>query len=229
MQIVGLCFLRFLLTKGPTRSVTEGRVRGFHRSQHGHHDYCNVNTKNGLIAIMIRRKAINSLLELVRTTTFLILPPQQLVSQLNVTSSMSSSVSSLFQPLRVGTINLQHRVVMAPLTRHRADKDHVHGDLAKTYYTQRSSVPGTLIITEGTFIAPQAAGYPNVPGIWSDAQIAAWKSVCISPRPTITTVYTDIPHKDYRCRPRQRLLHLPPALGSWTHCRSCGPEAGGWL
>jgi len=67
--------------------------------------------------------------------------------------------------------------VMAPLTRYRANKDHVHGELAKTYYTQRSSVPGTLIITEGTFIAPQAAGYRNVPGIWDDAQIAAWKEI----------------------------------------------------
>ncbi|KAI9453406.1 hypothetical protein BJY52DRAFT_1289405 [Lactarius psammicola] len=90
---------------------------------------------------------------------------------------MSSSVSALFQPLRVGTTDLQHRVVMAPLTRLRANKDHVHGELAKTYYAQRSSVPGTLIISEATFIAPQAAGYANVPGIWNDAQIAAWKTI----------------------------------------------------
>ncbi|KAF8270079.1 putative NADPH2 dehydrogenase chain OYE2 [Lactarius quietus] len=90
---------------------------------------------------------------------------------------MSSSVSALFQPLRDGIADLYHRVVMAPLTRFRADKDHVHGELAKTYYAQRSSVPGTLIITEGTFIAPQAAGYANVPGIWNGAQIAGWKTV----------------------------------------------------
>ncbi|KAH9056795.1 hypothetical protein EDB87DRAFT_1686813 [Lactarius vividus] len=90
---------------------------------------------------------------------------------------MSSSVPSLFQPIRVGTINLQHRVVMAPVTRHRANKDHVHGELAKIYYTQRSGVPGTLMITEATFIAPQAGGYENIPGIWSDAQIAAWKAI----------------------------------------------------
>ncbi|KAH9055017.1 hypothetical protein EDB87DRAFT_1834488 [Lactarius vividus] len=83
--------------------------------------------------------------------------------------------SPLFQPLRVGTAHLQHRIVMAPLTRLRANKDHVHGELAKTYYAQRSSVPGTLIISEATFIAPQAAGYANVPGIWNDAQIAGWK------------------------------------------------------
>ena len=93
---------------------------------------------------------------------------------------MSASASALFQPLRVGSTNLQHRVVLAPVTRLRADKDHVHGELAKTYYKQRSSVPGTLLITEGTFIAPQAGGYTNVPGIWNEAQIAGWKKVCVS-------------------------------------------------
>ena len=90
---------------------------------------------------------------------------------------MSSSVSSLFQPLRVGAVDVQHRIVMAPLTRFRANKDHIHSELAKTYYEQRASVPGTLIISEATFIAPQAGGYANAPGIWSDAQIAGWKPV----------------------------------------------------
>jgi NADPH2 dehydrogenase len=87
------------------------------------------------------------------------------------------SSSPLFQSLRVGPVNVQHRVVMAPLTRFRANKEHVHGELAKTYYEQRASVPGTLLISEATFIAPQAAGYANAPGIWSDAQIAGWKTV----------------------------------------------------
>jgi NADPH2 dehydrogenase len=91
---------------------------------------------------------------------------------------MSSSVSPLFQPLRLGAVNVQHRVVMAPLTRFRANKSHVHGELAKTYYDQRASVPGTLIISEATIVAPQAGGYGNAPGIWNDAQIAGWKPVC---------------------------------------------------
>jgi len=94
---------------------------------------------------------------------------------------MSSSTSALFRPLPVGAINVGHRVVMAPLTRFRANKDHVHGELAETYYTQRASVPGTLLVTEATPIAPQAGGYANVPGIWSDAQIAGWKPVRASP------------------------------------------------
>lgn len=67
---------------------------------------------------------------------------------------------------------------MAPLTRYRANSAHVHtDDLALPYYTQRASVPGTLIVSEGTFIGPRAGGFANVPGIWSDEQCAAWKKV----------------------------------------------------
>ncbi|KAG8845678.1 hypothetical protein FRB91_001564 [Serendipita sp. 411] len=83
----------------------------------------------------------------------------------------------LFTPFRVGTIDLAHRIVLAPLTRFRANASHVHGDLAVEYYKQRSSTPGTLLITEGTFIAPEAGGYTNAPGIWNQDQINAWKRV----------------------------------------------------
>ena len=131
---------------------------------------------------------------------------------------MSSSVSALFQPLRVGITDLQHRVVMAPLTRIRANKDHVHGELAKTYYAQRSSVPGTLIISEATFIAAQAAGYTNVPGIWNAAQVVGWKSVCVYPHILRRLRSLTLPHQDYGCRPRQWLLHFPTTLGPWTCC-----------
>ena len=90
---------------------------------------------------------------------------------------MTFHVPKLFQPICVGTTNLQHRVVLAPMTRNRADQQHVHGALGLKYYKQRTSVPGTLAITEGTFIAPHAVGQTNVPGIWTDAQFAGWKAV----------------------------------------------------
>lgn len=63
------------------------------------------------------------------------------------------------------------------MTRCRAEDDHVHTSLATEYYTQRASVPGTLLITEGTFISLAAGGRDNVPGLWNDAQISAWKDV----------------------------------------------------
>ncbi|CAE6429453.1 unnamed protein product, partial [Rhizoctonia solani] len=66
---------------------------------------------------------------------------------------------------------------MAPLTRFRADEDHVHHDIAAEYYAQRSETAGTLIISEATFIAPEAGGFDNAPGIWNDKQIAAWKKI----------------------------------------------------
>jgi len=90
---------------------------------------------------------------------------------------MSSSTSTLFKPLQVGTTKLQHRIALAPLTRFRADDAHVPLPLVADYYSQRASVPGTLLVTEGTFISPRASGYPNVPGIWNSDQIAAWRTV----------------------------------------------------
>ena len=87
-----------------------------------------------------------------------------------------SRISQLFRPIQLGDTLLKHRVVLAPLTRFRADKDHVPLlPIVKEYYTQRASEPGTLLITEATFIHPRAGGYAHVPGIWSDAQIQAWK------------------------------------------------------
>ena len=46
------------------------------------------------------------------------------------------------------------------------------------HYSLRASTPGTLLIAEGTLIAPKAGGYPDMPGIWNEEQIAAWIKVC---------------------------------------------------
>ncbi|PGH30964.1 NADPH2 dehydrogenase [[Emmonsia] crescens] len=84
---------------------------------------------------------------------------------------------NLQSPIQVGNITLQHRIVLAPLTRYRADDNHVPLPFVKDYYAQRASIPGTLLITEGTFISPRAGGFNNVPGIYNDVQIKAWKEV----------------------------------------------------
>ena len=92
---------------------------------------------------------------------------------------MATSTSKLFQPIQLGNSTLQHRVVMAPVTRYRANNKHTHTDLAVQYYSARASIPGTLIISEATFIAHKASGDSfNAPGIWSDEQVIAWKRVC---------------------------------------------------
>ncbi|KAL2373061.1 hypothetical protein RJ035_004358 [Blastomyces gilchristii] len=86
-------------------------------------------------------------------------------------------MENIQSPLQIGNITLQHRIVLAPLTRFRADDNHVPLSFVKEYYADRASVPGTLLITEGTFISPRAGGFDNVPGIYNDEQIRAWKEI----------------------------------------------------
>lgn len=81
----------------------------------------------------------------------------------------------LFSPLKLGAIALKNRVVMAPLTRNRAGEGGVPQAINVTYYEQRATAG--LIITEATPISPMAHGYPALPGIYTDAQIAGWKEV----------------------------------------------------
>ncbi|KAF8057173.1 hypothetical protein FPV67DRAFT_1456400 [Lyophyllum atratum] len=91
----------------------------------------------------------------------------------------TSTPPLLFQPTKIGDITLQHRLVLAPLTRWKATKlTHVPiVPLMKEYYSQRSSVPGTLLIAESALIASKAGGYLNTPGIWNDEQASAWREI----------------------------------------------------
>src|SRR5271155_461592 len=82
---------------------------------------------------------------------------------------------NLFSPVRIGAIELSHRVVLAPLTRMRADlPGNVPNDLMVEYYGQRAS-QGGLMITEATFIAQTGNGGYASPGIANDAQAAGWR------------------------------------------------------
>jgi len=92
-------------------------------------------------------------------------------------SSATDESNLLFTPLDFGNFQVNHRIVMAPLTRIRASKEHVPTQLAVDYYSQRASAPGTFIISEATFIDAKAGGIGNVPGIWNDTQIKAWRKI----------------------------------------------------
>ncbi|KAK9723074.1 hypothetical protein K7432_002134 [Basidiobolus ranarum] len=84
--------------------------------------------------------------------------------------------SKLFEPIQFSNRRLEHRVVLAPLTRFRADEEGVPQDIVSSYYEQRTS-KGGLLITEGTLVSPEGGGYANIPGIYSSAQIEGWKKV----------------------------------------------------
>ncbi|KAI9303834.1 hypothetical protein BJ944DRAFT_231820 [Cunninghamella echinulata] len=84
--------------------------------------------------------------------------------------------SSLFSPLRIGQHTLKHRVVLAPLTRNRANQQGEPTDLMLTYYQQRAT-EGGLLISEATGISPTSGHYPNTPGIYTQKQIEDWKKI----------------------------------------------------
>ena len=101
------------------------------------------------------------------------------MSLVNSYKPVSFKDTNMFKPLKVGNTEVLQRVFMPPLTRMRAQHP---GNVPTTewaakYYDQRSKRPGSMLITEGTFISPQAGGYDHAPGIWSEAQVTEWKKI----------------------------------------------------
>jgi N-ethylmaleimide reductase len=85
--------------------------------------------------------------------------------------------NKLFTPIQVGSMELEHRVVMAPLTRSRSvQPGSIPGDLMLEYYSQRVS-DGGLIVSEGTSISIVGGGWFGAPGLYSDEQVAGWKRI----------------------------------------------------
>lgn len=82
---------------------------------------------------------------------------------------------TLFDPIKIGDLQLANRIIMAPLTRCRASEGRVPNALMAEYYVQRASAG--LILTEATSVTPMGVGYPDTPGIWSEQQIAGWRLV----------------------------------------------------
>lgn len=82
---------------------------------------------------------------------------------------------TLFDPLKLGDLQLPNRIVMAPLTRCRASEGRTPNALMRDYYVQRASAG--LILTEATSVTPMGVGYPDTPGIWSPAQVEGWREI----------------------------------------------------
>jgi 2,4-dienoyl-CoA reductase-like NADH-dependent reductase (Old Yellow Enzyme family) len=86
-----------------------------------------------------------------------------------------SPMTTLFDPIKIGDLELANRIVMAPLTRCRADEGRVPNAMMAEYYVQRASAG--LIISEATSIVPMGVGYPDTPGIWSNDQVRGWANI----------------------------------------------------
>ncbi|KAI0837876.1 12-oxophytodienoate reductase 1 [Hypoxylon sp. FL0890] len=144
--------------------------------------------------------------------------------------------TKLFSPIKLGKYELQHRIVQAPCTRMRGVKEsdgvNVPGDLTVDYYAQRAT-KGGLQITEATDISLYASGYPGIPGIFTDSQIAGWKRVTDAVHAKGGHIFLQIWHTGRASPPSFRGGKPPmsssncPMDGAWldgTSCASCPPK-----
>ena len=100
-------------------------------------------------------------------------------------------MNSLFSQVQVSRYTLSNRMVMAPMTRSRADDAGVPSELVATYYAQRASAG--LIISEGVFPIAMGKGYVRTPGIETAEQVAAWKHVTEAVHAPVSYTHLTLP------------------------------------
>jgi N-ethylmaleimide reductase len=110
-----------------------------------------------------------------------------------------TSLFPLFEPLRVGAMEVPNRMFMAPLTRCRAEAGHVPGALMAQYYTQRATAG--LIIAEATMAMEGNSAFISEPGIYNEAQVAGWKGVTDAVHGTGGRIFLQIWHGGRACHP----------------------------
>lgn len=108
-------------------------------------------------------------------------------------------MSILFSPLQLGAITAPNRILLAPLTRCRADAEHVPTALMAEYYAQRASAG--LIIAEATMAMPGHSAFWTEPGIYSDAQIAGWRLTTDAVHAAGGRIFLQIWHGGRACHP----------------------------
>jgi N-ethylmaleimide reductase len=110
-----------------------------------------------------------------------------------------NSLFPLFEPLRVGAVEVPNRLFMAPLTRCRAEAGHVPGALMVEYYAQRATAG--LIIAEATMAMEGNSAFYAEPGIYNAAQVAGWKSVTEAVHGAGGRIFLQIWHGGRACHP----------------------------
>ncbi len=121
-------------------------------------------------------------------------------------------MADLFQPVQLGALSLPNRILMAPLTRCRADADHVPTAIMAEHYAQRASAG--LIIAEATMVAEGNSAFWREPGIYSEAQIAGWKQVTDAVHAKGGRIFLQIWHGGRACHPALNNGAIPVSASS---------------
>lgn len=142
-------------------------------------------------------------------------------------SSSNAEVSDLFVPFQFGPYKLSNRIVMAPLTRSRAQAGDLPSLLAAQYYRQRSTAG--LIITEATQISAQGKGYAFTPGIYNNAQVEGWKSVTAAVHQDGGRIFLQLWHVGRISHPSLQPSHALPVAPSAIKPEGKAFTEGGFL
>ncbi|WP_028313059.1 alkene reductase [Derxia gummosa] len=132
---------------------------------------------------------------------------------------------SLFEPIRVGDLDLPNRIFMAPLTRCRASEGRVPNALMAEYYAQRAGAG--LILSEAVAVTPDGVGYPDTPGLWSDAQVEGWKLVTQAVHDKGGRIFAQLWHVGRISDPHYldgKLPVAPSAIAAQGHVSLLRPE-----
>lgn len=121
-------------------------------------------------------------------------------------------MSNVWSPINVGSLQLPHRLAMAPMTRSRAKPDGTPGDLAPEYYAQRASMG--LLITEGTQPSEDGQGYLATPGIYTDAHVVGWRKVTDAVHAKGGRLFVQLMHVGRRAHPENTAHHRQPVAPS---------------
>lgn len=131
-------------------------------------------------------------------------------------------MSNIFSPVQVGKYALSNRIVMAPMTRSRAQFDGTPGELAAEYYAQRAGVG--LIVAEGTQPSDDGQGYLTTPGIYTDAHIAGWRKIADAVHAKGSPIFIQLMHAGRMSHPDNTPHHrqgvapsaIAPGTGMFT-------------
>ncbi len=123
-----------------------------------------------------------------------------------------TQTEKLFEPVTIGPLRLKNRIVMAPMTRNRANREGIPSDHAPLYYAQRASAG--LIVTEGTQPSASGQGYARTPGMHTSAQIEAWRKVTEAVHAKGGTVFLQLMHTGRIAHRLNRAIDAPPVAPS---------------
>ncbi|PYI68513.1 alkene reductase [Arthrobacter livingstonensis] len=121
-------------------------------------------------------------------------------------------MTTLWSPTKVGRLELDHRLAMAPMTRSRANADGTPGPFTAEYYSQRASLG--LLITEGVQPSDDGQGYLTTPGIYTDAHVEGWREVTSAVHAAQGSIYFQLMHAGRMSHPDNTPHHRQPVAPS---------------